>query len=214
MSKSICALVHRPGSTRAAFHAYYEEHHAPLGARHFPFTRYVRNHLIDSQDLGYDTISEFWADDIAAAAALMSGPVGDILRADEEKFMDRARIAPAGVEEHVLSTGAPAGPDGVRTAFLINPVHSGEDWREAALSCGRALAARQPGVSLDFAQSWSTPAFPATAVLWAPGEVELGDKPAALAIRRAIARRVETPAGQMTGHTSPGRVLQDSASTA
>lgn len=197
MSKSICALVHRPDSTRAAFQAYYEEHHAPLGARHFPFTRYVRNHLTDGDDVGYDTISEFWADDIAAAAALMSGPVGDILRADEEKFMDQTRIAPAGVEEHVLSPGAPTGPDGVRTAFLIASTVPGEGWREAALSYGRSFATQQPGVSLDFAQSWGTTAFPANAVLWVPGKAEPGAIPEALAIRRVIAHRIETPAEQL-----------------
>src|SRR5690606_27385521 len=148
-----CALVHRPDSTRAAFHAYYEENHAPLGARHFPFTRYVRNHFIDGEDLGYDTISEFWAEDIEAAAALMNGPVGEILRADERRLLDQSRIASGGVEEHELSTGVPAGPDGIRTAFLINPALSADAissaaWRQGVMAWGRSLAADWSGVSL------------------------------------------------------------------
>lgn len=197
MSKSISALVHRPGSTRAAFQAYYEESHAPLAVQYFPFTRYVRNHLLDGEDLGFDTISEFWAEDIAAAAALMNGPVGEILRADEAKFMDQARIASGGAEEHVLSSGARAGPDALRTAFLIHPTGSGDVWREEALSLGRSLAAQKPGVSLDFVQSWGGTPFPASAVLWLPGEAALPDAPASLNIRRVLARRVETAAEKL-----------------
>lgn len=197
MSKSICALVHRPDSTRAAFQTYYEENHAPLGARHFPFTRYVRNHLLDAEDLGYDTISEFWADDIEACAALMNGPTGEILRADEAKFMDQSRIAPAGAEEHILSAGSPAGQDGARTAFLIRSAMEDEGWRDIALSWGRAVAVDRPGVSLDFVTSWREPAFPAAAILWMPGAVEPTQAPGAITVRRVKVRRIETPADQL-----------------
>lgn len=197
MSKSISALVHRPDSTRTAFQAYYEENHAPLAIQYFPFTRYARNHLIDGEDLGFDTISEFWAEDIAAAAALMNGPVGDILRADEVKFMDQSRIASGSAEELVLSEGDCTGPDGLRTALLISPAASEETWREAALSLGRSLAGEQPGVSLDFVQSWGAVLFPASAVLWVPGEAAFPVAPASLHIRRVLVRRVETAPEQL-----------------
>lgn len=199
MMKSICALVHRPGSSRAAFQAYYEDSHAPLGIRHFPFARYVRNHLVDSDDVGFDTISEFWAKDIAATAGLMNGPVGDIMRADEARFMDQSRIAPAGAQEHVLSEGAPADREGRRTAILINPAAAGEGWREAVLAWGRALATNLPGVSVDFATAWGKPAFPAAAMLWLPGAPKTGAAPAALDTRRLSVRRVETPAELLLG---------------
>lgn len=198
MTKSICALVHRPDSTRAAFHAYYEDQHAPLGARHFPFTRYARNHIIGGDVPDYDTISEFWADDIAAAAALMNGPVGDIMRADEEKFMDRSRIASAGVDEHALSPGEPAMADGSRTAFLIDMKGDRDAGRDHILSWARGLASDSKGVSLDFTESWGSPPFPAAAVLWMPGHVRLGDCPPSATVRRLILRRVETPAAQLT----------------
>lgn len=199
MMKSICTLVHRPGSDRAAFQHYYEASHAPLGIRHFPFTRYVRNHLIDGDDCGFDTISEFWAEDIAATAALMDGPVGDILRADERRFMDQSRVAPAGAEEHVLSVGPPGD---LRVATLIAGGADAAAIREGALEWGRAIAAGMPGVSIDIATAWRTPAFPAAVVLWSPQPP--GDAPGVLAgaTRHLRVRRFETPPGQLLGNAS------------
>ena len=197
MTKSICALVHRPDSTRSAFHAYYEDQHAPLGAHHFPFTRYARNHIVGGDVPDYDTISEFWADDIAAAAALMTGPIGDIMRADEEKFMDRSRIASAGVEDYVLSPGEVATADGARTAFLIDMTGDRAEGREHILSWARGIASRSAGVAIDFTDSWGDPQFPAAAVLWMPGHVQLSDAPPGANVRRVMLRRVETPAAQL-----------------
>jgi uncharacterized protein (TIGR02118 family) len=164
MSKSICALVHKPGTTREQFHAYYETSHAPLAITLFPFTGYVRNHVLAAEgEFAWDTISEFWSGDIEKAAALMNGPVGERMRADERRFMDQSRIAPASARELALSGGGPAGVDGARTAVLV----SGED--SAALALARTLAAEHAGVSIDFISSWQYPAFPADAVIWIAG---------------------------------------------
>ncbi|SFR91845.1 EthD domain-containing protein [Sphingomonas jatrophae] len=200
MSKSICVMGHRPGTDRAFFQCYYEANHAPLGRQHFPFTRYVRNHLIDGDDLAFDTISEFWADDIAAAAGLMNGPVGDILRADEEKFVDRPQIASAGADEHVLSPGSPGE---ARTATLIARGQGDEAaFREGVLAWGRTLAAEMPAVSLDFVIAWREPAFPAAAVLWTPQPP--GDAPAGLTVRHLHVRRCETPPELLLGNAAAG----------
>lgn len=196
MKKSICVLARRADLTRDEFQDYYEHQHAPLGRQHFPFSRYVRNHLIDSPDIGFDTISEFWAEDIAALAGLMDGPVGEIMREDESRFMDRSRIAPGSVEEHVLSGGS----TDRRHALLI-------DWADDADAAARAdllawagsIAANQPGVSVDFVQSWGA-AFPARAVLWLPDVAGLPPTPEFLSIRTVAVRRCETPAAELRGN--------------
>jgi len=188
MSKSICALAHKPGTGRAAFQAYYEDSHAPLAVGLFPFTGYVRNHVIAADGpFGWDTVSEFWSADIEKAAALMEGPVGAIMRADEERFMDRTRIAPASAREVVFSPGAPADDEGLRTALLVR----GEE--SVVLAWGRRLAERSAGVSADFAASWREPPFPADAVIWVPGHPDIAPPPAGLDVLTLKVRRCATP---------------------
>jgi uncharacterized protein (TIGR02118 family) len=187
MTKSLCALARRPDFDRAAFHDYYERHHAPLGMRHFPFTRYVRNHLIDAPDVGFDTISEFWADDIDATAALMDGPVGDTMREDERRFMDRARIAPAGSDEEILSEGRPADASGMRTALLVR-----SDKLSPVYHWARCLADVHAGVSIDRLRPWGTPSFPADMVIWLSGW-EVPQAAPDLTVTVVHARHVQTP---------------------
>lgn len=192
MSKSICALVHKPGTSREAFQTYYETSHAPLAVSLFPFTGYVRNHVLsDDGAFGWDTVSEFWSADIDKAAALMNGPVGETMRADERRFMDQSRIAPASAREMVLSEGAPAAPDGARTAVLVH----GED--DAALALARTLAARHAGVSIDFVTSWQDPAFPADAVIWIAGHEAEPAPVAGLATLTLQVRRYATPQDEL-----------------
>jgi len=196
MTKSICAMPRRPDLSRAAFQSYYEGNHAPLAIQHFPFTRYVRNHLLDGNDLPFDTISEFWAEDIAATAALMHGPIGVVLRADEEKFVNRPAIAPAGSDEHVLSKGVP----GVERSVTLVAADGITHIRPALFQWSREVAAAMPAVSLDLPASWGSNPFPAAAVLWSPEPP--GAVPAALAgrIRHLRVRRCETPPEDLLGN--------------
>lgn len=192
MMKSICILAHNDAFSRDEFQAYYEDNHAPLGIKHFPFAHYVRNHLIDAPDIGFDTISEFWAEDIVALGALMEGPVGEILRADERRFMDQSKIAPAGAEEHVLSEGV---VDGDRYAVLLRDVGD----TDALISWARKVADRAPGVSLDLTTSWREPAFPAQAVLWTPDSSLATGLPAGVRARVLKVRRVASSAAELAG---------------
>lgn len=201
MTKSICALAHKPGSTREDFQLYYEDHHVPLAVGYFPFSAYARNHVIGTQSFDWDTISEFWADDIAAAAALMAGPVGEIMAADEERFMDRSVIASAGVEEVILSSGPRAGKDGQRTALLIQDSAENVDLRSVAMDWARSLANDLSGVSVDFTTNWTERAFPAKAVLWLPG-TQQPSTPQGLLVQKLLVRRAETPASQLIGAPS------------
>ena len=201
MTKSICALAHKPGSTREDFQLYYEDHHVPLAIGYFPFSAYARNHVIGTQAFGWDTISEFWSDDIEAAAALMAGPVGEIMAADEERFMDRSVIAPAGVEEVILSSGPRAATDGLRTAVLVQDSAEHIDLRSAVTDWARSLANDLPGVSIDFTTNWTERAFPAKAVLWLPGSQD-PRIPQGLLVQKLLVRHAETPASRLLGAPS------------
>lgn len=199
MTKSICALAHKPGTTREDFQRYYEENHAPLAISHFPFSAYARNHVTGAEKFHWDTISEFWANDIEAAAALMAGPVGKIMAADEERFMNRPLIASAGVEEVILSPGDAAGIDGRRTALLVQNASEGVDLRSAVMAWAEGFANDMPGVSVDFMSNWTDLAFPAKAVLWLPGWQAQAAIPYGLFTQALLVRHVTTPASQLLG---------------
>lgn len=185
MIRTLCLLVHRPDRDRAYFQRYYEERHAPLAARLFPFRGYARNHVEEEDAFDWDTISEFLVDDPLAPVRVMEGPHAALLRADEDNFLDHARLAPARVEEHVLSAGPVTDGEGRRLAVLIegDPV--------AAMAWAEALAQGRTGVSLDILASRKT-GFPADAVLWLAGHDALGPVPSALHAKVLRMRRHET----------------------
>lgn len=88
MYKNVSAIVRRPDLTREQFRDHYEQSHAPLAERIFPFSRYVRNHVLSPGKCGFDVLSEFWFADPAAIAAALEGPHGAAVRRDELQFMD------------------------------------------------------------------------------------------------------------------------------
>jgi uncharacterized protein (TIGR02118 family) len=194
MMKCLCALTRRPDVSRAEFQHYYEANHAPLAIKYYPFRRYVRNHLLDAEDIGFDTISEYWADDFAALGQLSNGPAGEIMQADERKFMDSSKVSPGAADEHLLSAGDSACPHGQRSAVLIDWSDGGDTTRDAVLAWGKSIAGASRGVSLDFVKSGQEPAFPARAVLWLPSSDALLRPPGSVSTRVLQVRRVETPA--------------------
>ena len=206
MSKNIALLPRRAGLSRAQFRDYYETRHAPLAIGYFPFTRYVRNHLLDADDIGFDTVSEFWSDDLAGLAALMQTEVGELMRADEERFMDRAQIRSGAAAEHLLAGSAATAEscDCSKHAWLLRLVPG---TAAAAVVAGMTAWARAPAalrgpacarVTLDLVRPWPGAQFPFDAVLWfwmsAHAEPVAGPLPAGVAVwQRLQVAAEETP---------------------
>ena len=177
--KSVCLLSRRPDSTREAFRDYYETGHSRLGSRYFPFSKYVRNHVLSSSpEVDFDVITEFFFDDGVDIAGVHSGRVREILDEDERRFMDQSLIRPAGAEEVLLSGGprdiAPAGTR--RQMLMLSGGGDTSAFRDAVNSWGEELAAahaRLLRVTVDYAQSFTPEGegrFPCDAVLslWLP----------------------------------------------
>jgi len=99
--KTVGLMPKRPDITRARFRNHYEDRHAPLATSKFPFDKYVRNHVVasDPDTVGFDCLSEFWVDQVDEIYKLMAGPVGEIMREDELRFVDQPNIGPAVAEE-------------------------------------------------------------------------------------------------------------------
>ncbi len=119
--KVITLITRRPELTRAAFKDYYEDHHAPLGTRHFPFEKYVRNHLVESNpdDVGFDCLMECWIDREKALVSL-DGALGDLFAEDEARFMVNRGIGVDVVEHVVAGPPRAVDPRGVRkVAWLL-----------------------------------------------------------------------------------------------
>ena len=208
MSKNIALLPRRSGLTRAQFRDYYETHHALLAIGYFPFTRYVRNHLADAEEVGFDTISEFWSDDLARLAALMETDVGELMRADEQRFMDRPQIRSGAADEYLLA-GAPRTAESARPskhAWLLRlstgapaagVVAELTPWAQRLLESGDAGCTR---VTLDIVHPWGA-AFPFDAVLWlwrsAPQAPAAPAPPGVTVWQRLRVAAEETPAEVM-----------------
>ncbi|WP_395397650.1 EthD domain-containing protein [Novosphingobium sp. BL-8A] len=185
MIRTLCLLAHRPDRDRAFFQRYYEERHAPLAARLFPFVGYARNHVEQGEAFDWDTISEFMVDDPLGPVRVMEGPHAAIVRADEENFLDHARLVPARVEAHLFSAGPVTDGEERRLAVLI------EGERDRAMTWAEALARDRAGVSLDVIVGRDA-AFPADAVFWLSGHDDPGPVPPGLVAKALRMRRYET----------------------
>jgi len=149
--KLVNLVTRRADLTRAAFRDYYESHHAPLGTQYFPFEKYVRNHLLDSdpQDVGFDCVMECWLDH-QKALGLLDGPAGEIFAEDEGKFMAQRAL---GVEvEEILLAGSPRDLDTpqLRKETLMlgrSPVLDRGAFDEKVAAFGRELS-KQSGAGL------------------------------------------------------------------
>lgn len=106
MIKAMSFLKRKENISHEEFSRHYEEVHAPLAMRYFPFKRYIRNYVdpATADELGFDCITEVWfetMEDCEAAAAFTASENYKVISDDEEKFMDRDRIIAFLVEEKI-----------------------------------------------------------------------------------------------------------------
>lgn len=175
--KALAFMPRRPDLGRAAFRDYYETRHAPLALRYFDFVRYVRNHVIDGTDVGFDCLSEFWPRSVEATAALMQTKVGERMRADERAFADQARLVSSGCEEMLLAGALRAEDEsGIRKLALLLRTELDREALEGTLSASiERLPVAPVRVTVDRVfGGWPAPA-PCDAILWLHGVAEAVD---------------------------------------
>ncbi len=115
MIKLVAMLKRREDLTLEEFLDYYERRHGPLFARSIPpdvadaIIYYVQNHAValgaTGGDPPFDCVTEFGFEDLEGLRRWTSwylGPEGNVLREDEEKFMDTSRRVVVVTEEHRL----------------------------------------------------------------------------------------------------------------
>ena len=71
--------------------------------------RYIQSHALPGGyrkgELPYDGIAEIWVDDVAALRAMAGTKAYEAVQADEENFIDRAKMALILTQEHVIKDG-------------------------------------------------------------------------------------------------------------
>jgi hypothetical protein len=103
MIRVIALLKRKPGLTREAFRAHYEEHHAALGVKYLTAATYYARHYLTPiaeplegavAEPAYDVLTELRFDDMAAfeagMAQLQMPEAHAAISADEELLFDRS----------------------------------------------------------------------------------------------------------------------------
>lgn len=197
MKKVITLIARKEGTTRAAFKDYYEQNHAPLGTRYFPFDKYVRNHLNESvpADVGFDVLMECWLEQ-EKAYAILTGEVVAIFDADEKRFM-KAPPRPVGVDaiEHLIF-GPPRGVDPRGTpkvAIVIRNISEldGTAFYERVAAWGRELAKDTGATRVIMDEVFPNPdstLFTGDSILhlWGPTAIPELEPPAGLHVEQAM----------------------------
>jgi uncharacterized protein (TIGR02118 family) len=109
MVKAIALLKRNPGLSPEQFRKHYEEVHAPLAKRLFPFIRkYVRNYVTTmpfaskDKEPKLDCITEEWFDNTEGFQTMMDiyvSETGRPIREDEKELFDMTKVVYLFVEE-------------------------------------------------------------------------------------------------------------------
>ena len=107
MIKSLTFLKKKPGLSKEEFLRYWKEKHGPLAARVVPGLRkYVQCHPVPGFESDIDGIVELWWDSPEAFQAFLSWRQTDaaqVLKDDEEQFVDTSRWVRFVAEEHLIA---------------------------------------------------------------------------------------------------------------
>lgn len=202
--KAVSLISRRGDLSRAEFRRYYETSHCWLAMQHFPFRRYVRNHVLDHPQLDFDCISEFELTEDLSGIDLMASRSRQLILDDERQFMEQSRIRIAGAKEYPLlvpSTELPA--QRLQSQVLMLQLEE-----SAALAATAPLArlgatrADLHALRLDVLRSDPRRPFPCSALLWLdwcdrqePPPAELAQLPGL--IQGLWLHREHTPAEQL-----------------
>ena len=107
MLKIIVMLKRNPALSPEQFRKHYEDVHAPLAGKTFPFIRkYVRNYVMPLPSAGseprFDCITEQWFDDkdtFKKMTEIYASEEGRHVREDEKKVFDMTKLELLFVEE-------------------------------------------------------------------------------------------------------------------
>ena len=106
MIKSLTFIKKKPGLSKEEFLRYWKEKHGPLAARVVPGLRkYVQCHPVPGFESDIDGIVELWWDSPEAFQAFLSWRQTDaaqVLKDDEEQFVDTSRWVRFVAEEHLI----------------------------------------------------------------------------------------------------------------
>ncbi|PRB83964.1 EthD domain-containing protein [Pseudomonas sp. MYb185] len=167
--KAVSLISRRADLGRTEFRHYYENTHCWLAMQHFPFRRYVRNHVLDQPQLDFDCISEFELAEDLSQYDLMASRSRQLILDDEQQFMDQSRIRIAAATEYPLIVPAAEVPaERLESQVLLLQLEE-QPLRAVVEQLARRLADTRPdlhAMRLDLLHSDPQRPFPCNALLW------------------------------------------------
>ena len=106
MVKLVYCITKKAGMTDDEFFRYWKDVHGPVGARIPGLRKLVQSHRLnflgDKHEADYDGMAELWFDDADALLKARQSPEWKASSEDEEKFIDRSKVAYFVSQEHVI----------------------------------------------------------------------------------------------------------------
>ena len=201
MVKVLTLINRKAGIPVGEFQHYWLTRH-PLVVTRLPgIRRYVQSHVLPetyaTREPVYDGMAEVWADDTDSLRAMTKSAVHPDLVADEERFIDRARMAIIVTDDHVVKEGPEAGVKAIEL-FTRRSGMAVETFRQHWRGRHAVLAAAIPSVrryvmSATRVGAYATaraPAYDGAALMWFDSPNALTAAAASPEYRALVADRV------------------------